>query len=165
MTPFQMEILPLDLVYVWSSVCGNEDRLDDAIHLTLVMARAGRIKWTSVVFIFIFIFIFIWVCVLSLPSGKCQTWCWLIPSQRTFLRTTSGKSTGEFIAGFRGVGRTELGKKRGGMSRGWEDAGMSKKQKPCRDVKKRNGREDWEKRSVKRRKEDDKELWGAERSR
>lgn len=62
MTPFQMEILPLDLVYVWSSVCGNEDRLDDAIHLTLVMAWAGRIKWTSVVFIFIFIFIFMCVC-------------------------------------------------------------------------------------------------------
>lgn len=56
MTPFQMEILPLDLVYVWLSVCGDtgqtnlqEDRWDDTIHLTLIKAWAGRVKWTRVV--------------------------------------------------------------------------------------------------------------------
>lgn len=50
MTPFQMEILPVDVVYVWSSACGDKgqtnlqkDRPDDSIHLTLIMAQVGRV--------------------------------------------------------------------------------------------------------------------------
>lgn len=51
-----MEILPLDLEDVWSSVCGDRgqtnlqrDRRDDAIHLALITAWARRLKWTRVV--------------------------------------------------------------------------------------------------------------------
>lgn len=51
MTPLQMEILPLDLMYVWLVVCGDtgetnlqEDRCDDAIHLTLIKGPGREVK-------------------------------------------------------------------------------------------------------------------------
>lgn len=56
------------------------------------------------------------VCVLPVSPGRCQTWCSLIPSQRTFLRRTSGKSIGEFIGCFRAKGDLE----RCWRKRNWE---------------------------------------------
>lgn len=141
MTPFQMEILPRDLVYA----CGHlsvgtnlqEDKWDGAIHLTLITSQARRVKWTRVVNESFFIRLC--VCVLLLSSGKCQTWCWLIPSQRTFLKRTSGRSTGEFVVeGFRGLSRKKK-KKVKMQRREREDGNMSKKQKLGRDV-------EWERR-------------------
>lgn len=62
------------------------------------------------------------------------------------MRRTSGKSTGEFMACFRGVGRTEPGRKdeegrsaRVRREKRGEDGEMFKKQEPGRDVKRRNG--------------------------
>lgn len=141
MTPFQMEILPRDLVYA----CGHlsvgtnlqEDKWDGAIHLKLITSQARRVKWTRVVNESFFIRLC--VCVLLLSSGKCQTWCWLIPSQRTFLKRTSGRSTGEFVVeGFRGLSRKKK-KKVKMQRREREDGNMSKKQKLGRDV-------EWERR-------------------
>lgn len=157
MIPFQMEILPLGLLYVWSSVCGHrgqwslqKDKRDDDIRFALITAQTGRVKWTRSQWVLLHRSVC--VCVLSVSSGKCQTWCWLIPSQRTFLRRTNGKSTGEFIAAFRDVGRTELqgkGRRKGGRSKS-----MKREQEIERDVeeaetgegcgKKRSGKEDWE---------------------
>lgn len=143
MTPFQMEILPRDLVYA----CGHlsvginlqEDKWDGAIHLTLITSQARRVKWTRVVNESFFIRLC--VCVLLLSSGKCQTWCWLIPSQRTFLKRTSGRSTGEFVVeGFRGLSwKKEKRVKMQRRVREREDGNMSKKQKLGRDV-------EWERR-------------------
>lgn len=91
-----------------------------------------------------------------MPSGRCRTWCWLIPSPRPRSRRTSGKSTGKFIAALRDAGRTWRG---GGVGRGgWIVEGNRGREGGRR---KRIWEEDWEKMGMEGCAEDDKALWGT----
>lgn len=47
------------------------------------------------------------------------------------MRRTSGRSTGEFIAGFRGVGMTEWGGKKGAEERRWRDVEEAATREGC----------------------------------
>lgn len=95
-------------VCVWSSVCGDKSpgrqmRWRHPSHAHYFPGQEGKVDKSSQ---WVVLHPTVCVCVLLLSSGKCQTWCWLIPSQRTFLKRTSGRSTGEFVVeGFRGLSR------------------------------------------------------------
>ncbi len=165
-----MEILPLDLVYVWSSVCGKRgqtslqtDRRDDNIHLALITAQAGRVKWTRVVNESYFIWVrcmCVWVSVCPLCVLRQVSDLVLIdPIPEDVFEEDQWKEYWWVHSCFQGHGKDKKEQEYEGGGRR-KDGEMLKKQKLGR-----SGREDWERGNRKRSKEDDKELWGAERSR
>lgn len=93
------------------AVSGAEDwPAGDIIHLSYDGLGRADGQWASLHLI---------AHVLCVSSDRCQTWCWLIPSQKMFLRRSSGKSTGEFISCFNTPSRRWQEMERCWMSWNW----------------------------------------------
>lgn len=142
MTPFQMEILPRDLVYA----CGHlsvgtnlqEDKWDGAIHLTLITSQARRVKWTRVVNESFFIRLCVCVCPLVVLR-QVSDLVLIDPIPEDIFEEDKWKEHWWVCSGR--LQRTELEeeKKVKMQRRVREDGNMSKKQKLGRDV-------EWERR-------------------
>lgn len=150
--------------HVWSSFCGGrgqtnlqKDRRDDNIHLTLITAWAGRVKWTRVVNASYFTRVS--VCPLFVLR-QVSDLVLIDPIPEDVFEEDLWKEYWWVYSCFQGLRKDRTGKRE-------EKGGGVRKEKKKRGGMWKSGLEKKiEKRSTwKGAKRDDKELWGAGRSR